>query len=477
MQSSTGIDVWDLTEPAIPTRSRLYDIEPIGVGTAETESLTSYISRLALAHSVTPRTLIVGEVFPYLGRQSSLDYGSASGTFAFYRESPALNSMKTLAECFVRTLGALTSRPDLRWLTMLNWAPVLSTRRLVRPMRAWCPCCLQDGRRDQQPIYERLLWVLVDVEVCPHHQVSLQTLCPHQHCRRPNFPLVQRSIPGYCSYCRQWLGQARDKVEQHSPALTNLDWHTWVANAVGELIQTAPILLLPPSNQLLTASIVESIELEADGDIKSWVRKLNLPVTGAAVQAWTRAGSTLTLEHLLQICRGIDRSPMEIITGGIISATDANVTNLTGALVPSVSRAECRRRRGAQSKQDPDFDRILVEDPPPCLREICRRVDRTYIDLRRHFPAQTQTVVDRYRAYKHDRASERMAALWSQVRHTVIHLHERGAFPSTNKIEAYLQQPGCFRSPVARAAREQALHELETESLPEVQKRQERTSK
>jgi len=477
MQSSTGIDVWDLTEPTIPTRSRLFDMEPIGVGTAETESLTSYISRLALAHSVTPRTLVVGEVFPYLGRHSSLDYGSSRTTWAFYRESPALNSMKTLAECFVDTLGALTSRPDLRWLTMLTWAPVLSTRRLVRPIRAWCPCCLHDARRDEQPIYERLLWALADVEVCPHHQVSLQSLCPHLQCRRPNFLLAQRSIPGYCSCCGQWLGQARDKVEQHSPALLNLDWHMWVANVVGELIQTAPTLLLPPSNQLLTASIVESIELEADGDIERWVRKLNLPVTGAAVWAWTRAGSTLTLEHLLRVCRGTNRSPIEIITGSIISTTDANVTNLTGALVPPVSSAECIRRGGAQSKQDPDFNRILVEDPPPSLREICRRFDRTYIDLRRHFPAQTQIVVDRCRASKHDRASKRKAALWSQVQHAVMHLHERSIYPSTNKIEAYLQQPGCFRSPVARAARERALAELETESLPEVQKPQERTSK
>ena len=76
MQSNAQIEPWDLTRPAIPRRSRLYNLDPIGVGTPDTESLISYISRLAIAHSVTPRTLIIGEIYPHLGRGSALDYGS-----------------------------------------------------------------------------------------------------------------------------------------------------------------------------------------------------------------------------------------------------------------------------------------------------------------------------------------------------------------------------------------------------------------
>ena len=42
-------------------RSRLYSIPPIGVGTIEIESLSSYISRLAEAHCIT-----VGDIMTHL---------------------------------------------------------------------------------------------------------------------------------------------------------------------------------------------------------------------------------------------------------------------------------------------------------------------------------------------------------------------------------------------------------------------------
>src|SRR2546429_97758 len=44
---------WNIDEPILPTRSRLYNLEPIGVGTAKVECLTSYISRLAEQHCLS----------------------------------------------------------------------------------------------------------------------------------------------------------------------------------------------------------------------------------------------------------------------------------------------------------------------------------------------------------------------------------------------------------------------------------------
>ena len=263
MQSNAQIEPWDLTKPAIPTRSRLYNLDPIGVGTPDTESLISYISRLAIAHSVTPRTLIIGEIYPHLGRGSALDYGSGGNHVSFYKESAALNSMRTSARAFVKVLAALTSRRELRYLTMLTWVNVLSTKRLIRPMRAWCPCCYQEARDVGQPIYERLLWAITDVVVCPHHRVLLRSLCPHPHCRKPNYVLTQRSVPGYCSRCGQWLGEhVADALleDGNSLGIQDFDWHVWVSDIAGQLIQCAPILLSPPSCRQLTETISDSVE-------------------------------------------------------------------------------------------------------------------------------------------------------------------------------------------------------------------------
>ncbi|MEM9271562.1 MAG: hypothetical protein AAGA80_01180, partial [Cyanobacteria bacterium P01_F01_bin.143] len=48
----------DLGRPQFPTRSRLYHLEPVGIGTPHVESLTSYISRLAEAHCLYPHSLV-----------------------------------------------------------------------------------------------------------------------------------------------------------------------------------------------------------------------------------------------------------------------------------------------------------------------------------------------------------------------------------------------------------------------------------
>jgi hypothetical protein len=54
----------------MPPRSKLYCLVPLGMGTVEIESLTSYIQRLAWAYRVTPRVLVAEVVLPHLSNRS-----------------------------------------------------------------------------------------------------------------------------------------------------------------------------------------------------------------------------------------------------------------------------------------------------------------------------------------------------------------------------------------------------------------------
>src|SRR5215831_3382515 len=56
---------WDMAAPAVPPRSRFFNLSPAGLGTSMVECLTSYISRLAQAHSVTPGVLHHREVMKH----------------------------------------------------------------------------------------------------------------------------------------------------------------------------------------------------------------------------------------------------------------------------------------------------------------------------------------------------------------------------------------------------------------------------
>src|SRR5260370_42366230 len=53
MRMQTFFDSWDCTLPALPKRSRLYALKPLGIGTPFVESLSGYVARLADAHAVS----------------------------------------------------------------------------------------------------------------------------------------------------------------------------------------------------------------------------------------------------------------------------------------------------------------------------------------------------------------------------------------------------------------------------------------
>src|SRR5437867_890615 len=57
----------------MPPRSKLYCLAPLGMGTVEIESLTSYIQRLAWAYRVNPRVLVAEVILPHLSNRSYPD--------------------------------------------------------------------------------------------------------------------------------------------------------------------------------------------------------------------------------------------------------------------------------------------------------------------------------------------------------------------------------------------------------------------
>jgi hypothetical protein len=190
-----------------PPRSYLYCLEPIGIGTAFVECLTSYLSRLAQVHLVHARRLIVEELFPIVERAYlSSGYGNNNVT-AFWKDSATLNSTNLFTRDCIQALEKLTSRSDLRYLTMLIWSEVLSPRYLLRRSKSWCPFCYREWYESGIQIYEPLVWMLKVVTVCTRHNCYLNTQCVNQKCKRHLSVLTPRARPGYCDYCGYWLGE------------------------------------------------------------------------------------------------------------------------------------------------------------------------------------------------------------------------------------------------------------------------------
>jgi hypothetical protein len=129
---------WEIKAPAFPARSRLFHLEPFGVGTPKVESLTSYVARLSEAHSVTSRMLLRREIYPAAGR--SVSYFSGNLGFS----SRQINGIDKIAEATAVGLETLTCRDDLHNMTLWPWGHTLCPINLMRSRRAWCPACLEE---------------------------------------------------------------------------------------------------------------------------------------------------------------------------------------------------------------------------------------------------------------------------------------------------------------------------------------------
>lgn len=202
---------WPMTPrlPLLAPRTRLYPVEPIGVGTANVESLTGYLMRLAEAHCVTVGTLVAGELLPLLRPQG---LGSLPPATWLLQEGPHWNGTGDTARLAGEALATLTARQDLVLLTLWPWRQVLAAHGLIRkrPLpRVWCPACYEDMLAEARPLYEPLLWSLAVVTVCPHHRVRLSARCPCADCARTLPPIAAVARPGHCSWCKRALFRPR----------------------------------------------------------------------------------------------------------------------------------------------------------------------------------------------------------------------------------------------------------------------------
>ena len=107
-----SIPIWDMTSPEIKPPTRYFAICPIGIGTAEVESLCSYVKRLAEAHCVSPTRILFPsedehqqfESMPYHIRKGSMSAKAAR----------AINGIAVTAETSERIISKATAMPDIQ---------------------------------------------------------------------------------------------------------------------------------------------------------------------------------------------------------------------------------------------------------------------------------------------------------------------------------------------------------------------------
>jgi hypothetical protein len=393
-----------LTIPQIPPRSRLYNIEPIALGTARVESLTSYIIRLAEAHSLTPNKLCRHEIVPVVGRyqnkkvlkRSGADILSHRGILSL---TPVFNGLTTTAREWVRALELLTMRSDLSFLTMLAWKDTLSPKELLRPNRVWCPTCYEEERAASRPVYEPLMWCFQAVTACCRHRRVLKRVCPW--CNRTSYPLASKARTGFCFSCRQWLGESADKSIPSDELLTDaeFEWQSWVTVMLGDLLTAAHGLNCKLSGAHISNSISACVERAAGGKSAELARMSK--IAAATITYW-RKGKPPRLSRLLRVCFQSKVTLLNFLTGTIPRKDILDRSSQPPTRTPSSTGRRPRERYTFmdRARAKAILRNALKEVPPPSLQQILTRIGRRSWPASKYFPRLSKAVINRHATYR-----------------------------------------------------------------------------
>jgi hypothetical protein len=446
--------LWSIEKPQLPKRSRLYHLPPVGVGTPFVESLTSYIARLAKSHSVFPGILLSKEIVPLVPKV----YRSTN-LFGTRNLTGAVNGTGSMALDLVQVLETLTLRNDLPFLTLISWTNVLPQRKLLRPVRAWCPTCYEEWRSTKQIIYEPLMWSIEALTLCPLHRKRLHFQCPH--CRCQFSPLAPYSQPGYCSKCLKWLGISSNSEQFNSKALgeEELVWQIFVSDSIGKLLAAAPDLPQPLLRERMAQAFCAYVTQVTEGNIAAFARLLQIPKN--KVWMWHSGKVLPQLNVLLKVCYCLRTSVLNFLLKDTVEENVNLMTTLPQTQVvnqftqsPNVESDLNRVQRLLEGVLQGD------EEPPPPMTEVAKHLGYDKRVLRRRFPGLCRAISAQYLEYKKEARAERIKQCCEEVQQAVKHLYTQGVYPSEANVSKTLARPGCFRDKEVRAALQQARCQL-----------------
>lgn len=437
-------DFWEINYPIIPTRSRLFPIEPIGVSTPLVESLSSYLMRLAASHTVLLRVLAKQEI------RSVIPKSYKSGDlFCIKHRTGTVNGTGVIAFDLVQALEKLTFRKDLTFLTLLKWSQVFPQRQLTRPVKAWCPICYQNWFSDNKIIYDPLLWSFQEVNICLKHKIPLKTCCPHCYSELP--PLASNSRPGYCNYCEQWLGQ---EISINITALENENWQVWVINNLGSILANSPNLSIIAKEQV-AQSLQASIEQTTQGNIAAFARLIGFPKN--QVWMWSKGKVLPQLSVLLKICYLFNLSLLEFLTNNKLKLNFCSNSKSVNQ-----DRISLKKRISNLIFVEKSLKSILSESPekPPSLTAVAKQLGFNRRTLTRSFPELCQAISARYLEYRKSCRLQKIQQCTLEIEQAVVELDKKGIYPSESNVSKLLSQPGYFREKEVRAALNKARQKL-----------------
>jgi TniQ protein len=443
-------DIWNAEPPDVPERSRFFYMEPIGRVTGEVESATSYLARLAAAHTVSTWSLLKCEIGPRLfGAEAILRYrlGELVTTMG-----AAFNGENGTSRTIISILEQLTGRKDLSQTSMAFCRGFISPRFLVRVKQSWCCECLSEWKVAGREIYSPLLWHLMAVNVCPRHGIPLRMTC--HECGKSFPPLTAHSRVGFCPRCGSWLGSSRSSFEAITPhQTTDLE----IARLACDFMRDGPGALTACTESVFPQNVDLLLHRFFGGNVAALARFLKM--NRYTIIAWKDRTQRPTLLSLADVSLKVSVSPAALLSVRLQGDEFVLRTDTAGKVSGRrfTPPRELNLKRMQQALENAVKGNV---SPQPSLSQVASRFGCDQTTLDRRFPDLAKQVKELYRQSCVARKEARSKQLESIVRKTTIDIHNAGNYPSQYKVRQALPSSIDMRDPPANKAWKQTLVEL-----------------
>ena len=395
-------EIWKMNVPEIPPRSIFYNLAPMHIGTADVESLSGYISRLAQEHFISTFVLLKNSIPTEDGRRNKNDKSELPKTLLQSSISAAfaksLNGYNKNADSVVGVLEKATNRNDLYLTTLLGVKGIISNHKLLKKSKAWCPLCYEDSKNQGEIVYDKLIWTIENVKFCGIHKTPLYIKCPH--CMKKQKLLSAKSIPGFCSNCICWLGSGPkiEKTRIHFECKLNKASELWKVKNIRKILEIERKRTFVKKGSFFhfkgdldkfVNSLNIIIENIADGNINDFAHKTG--VWHLAIRRILNKEVLPSMNMILDICQPIDISPADLFTGNVDMESNTETLLLL--------REKIKTRINSKKDVEKFITEFLSEFPPPSANATSRRTGWTTTRLERNFPEIYRQIVENYKDY------------------------------------------------------------------------------
>lgn len=396
----------------LPRRSRVYCLEPIGIGTPMRESLYSYLLRLSERHCVSPHRLCAYLLQPIeFNRTNRLDSFDRLG-------NKDIAGTTDSAKCLAAVLSQETGICDFDELTMLPFAPCLPITRRGSTYRHWCPACI-DENKSRKNNYYPLLWEFALADSCLIHQTALVNSCHVCGIRRNRSQYFFSEIVGHCSGCGHWLGASADTLQASDEfsLMRSKAIHDWIS---------LPHMRGSWSLSNLSKSLRDICRHRFDDNFAAFAKALG--VSKSSAHYWLHGEHRPSIDHLTRL---------SIVSGSSISSLLSNrqVDSSYSQVIPQpmLPRRESKRRRYTRSEVLTALNKLPTQ-PPPSISQVTRLTGISRNVLYRHAPNETAQILKNYADLKEENRKRKLA----NVRRTVAKLASERERLSRREFRKYL---------------------------------------